>query len=67
LTSNGAKLVEEKPMGQRELAYEVNKYKTGYYFLYVVEANDSKSTEEFDRVARINEDVIRSLIVRVED
>jgi len=26
-------------MGQRELAYEINKMKTGYYFLYVVEAD----------------------------
>lgn len=66
LTSNGATVVEAKPMGQRELAYEINKYKTGYYFLYVVEANDSKATEEFDRVSRISEDVIRSLIVKVE-
>jgi len=67
LTGNGASIKEEKPMGQRELAYEINKYKTGYYFLYVVESNDSKATEEFDRIAGISEDVIRSLIVRVED
>lgn len=67
LTDNGATVIEEKPMGQRELAYEVNKYKTGYYFLYVVEAADSKATAEFDRIARISEDVIRSLIVKVED
>ncbi len=66
LETNGATIVEEKPWGQRELAYEINKYKTGYYFLYVVESNDSKATEEFDRIARISEDVIRSLIVKVE-
>lgn len=67
LIDNGAKMIEEKPMGQRELAYEINKHKTGYYFLYVVESNDSKATEEFDRISRISEDVIRSLIVKVED
>lgn len=66
LTDNGGTIVEEKPMGQRELAYEINKYKTGYYFLYVVEAADAKATEEFTRIARINEDVIRSLVVKVE-
>ena len=58
--------VEEKSMGQRELAYEIKKFKTGYYFLYVVETN-SDVVNEFDRVVRINENVIRHLIVKVED
>lgn len=39
LTDKNAKILEEKVMGQRELAYEINKMKTGYYFLYVVEAD----------------------------
>lgn len=66
LTDNGGSIIEEKSMGQRELAYEINKYKLGYYFLYVVESNDSKATEEFDRISRISEDVIRSLIVKID-
>ena len=66
LTDEKVNFVEEKNMGQRELAYEVKKFKTGYYFLYIVEA-DSKTIDEFDRVVRINEKVIRHLIVKVED
>lgn len=66
LTSNGAKIVDSKDMGQRELAYEINKFNTGYYFLFVVEA-DSKSEQEFNRVARINESLLRHIVVRVED
>ncbi|MBR6949521.1 MAG: 30S ribosomal protein S6 [Bacilli bacterium] len=66
LTDGKVNFVEEKNMGQRELAYEVKKFKTGYYFLYIVEAN-SKTIDEFDRVVRINEKVIRHLIVKVED
>ena len=66
LTDKGATIVEEKEMGQKELAYEIKKYKTGYYYLYVVEANDTAATEEFDRLARLSEDVIRHLIVKVE-
>jgi len=31
LTDNKAKLLEEKAMGQKELAYEIKKFKTGYY------------------------------------
>ena len=66
LTDKKAKVLEEKAMGQRELAYEINKFNTGYYYLYVVEAS-KEAEEEFSRVARINENVIRYLIVRVED
>ena len=66
LTDKKAKVLEEKAMGQRELAYEINKFSTGYYYLYVVEAN-SEAEQEFNRVARINENIIRHLIVKVED
>ncbi|MBQ9011645.1 MAG: 30S ribosomal protein S6 [Bacilli bacterium] len=67
LTSNGAKIVNEKDMGQRELAYEIKKFKTGYYYVYNVEAKDDAATKEFDRLALISKDVIRHLIVREED
>ena len=66
LTDNKAKVLEEKAMGQKEIAYEMNKYKTGYYFLLVVEA-DSLAIEEFNRVVGMNENLLRHLVVRVED
>ena len=66
LTDKNAKILEEKVMGQRELAYEINKMKTGYYFLYVVEA-DSDTVKEFNRVSGINENLLRHLIVKVAD
>ncbi len=66
LTDSKAKVIEEKTMGQRELAYEINKYTTGYYYLYVVEAS-KEAVAEFDRVARINENLLRHLIVKVEE
>ena len=64
LTDRKCKINEEKAMGQKELAYEMNKYKNGYYFLYVVEAN-SEAISEFDRLARLNENILRHLIIRV--
>lgn len=66
LTDGNATIVEEKAMGQRELAYEIKKFSTGYYYLFVVEAN-AATVKEFDRVARINESLLRHLIVKVED
>lgn len=67
LTKNGATIKEEKAMGQKELAYEMNKYKTGYYFFYVIETKEAKAIDEFNRLTRINEDIIRSLVIRKED
>ena len=66
LTNLEAKIVEEKAMGQRELAYEINKFKTGYYYLFVVEAT-AEAVSEFDRVARINESLLRHIVVKTED
>lgn len=67
VTSNGAKVLEVKEMGQRDLAYEMNKYKTGYYFLFVIETENLAATKEFDRISRINENIIRHIVVKVED
>lgn len=66
LTDKGSNMLEEKAMGQRELAYEINKFKTGYYYLFVVEAT-AEAVAEFDRVVRINESLLRHLIIKVED
>ena len=67
LEEKKANIVEAKEWGQKELAYEINKYKTGYYFYYLVEEKDAKAVKEFDRVALINENIIRHLVVKVEE
>ena len=65
LKKNKAKILEEKEMGQKELAYEIKKHKTGYYFLLEVEANGD-TIKEFNRVANISEDIIRYLVTKLE-
>lgn len=67
LTSNGANITDEKDMGQRELAYEINDFKTGFYYLVNLEANDDKAINEFDRQSKNTQDIVRHLITRVED
>ena len=37
----------------------------GYYYLITVEAEPS-AVKEFDRVANINEDIIRHIVVKVD-
>ena len=62
-----AKVVSSKELGQKELAYEINDFNTGYYFLINVEAKDDKATKEFDRLALISKDIVRHLITKLED
>ena len=66
LTDNGSKIVDKKDMGQRELAYEIKNFKSGYYFVYEVEAADDKAIKEFDRLSLISNDVVRHLITKLE-
>ena len=66
ITDNGSEVTEVKEMGQRELAYEIKKFKSGYYFVFEVEANDDKAIKEFDRLGLISSDVIRHLITKIE-
>ena len=67
LTTNGAKIVNEKDMGQRELAYEIKDFKSGFYYVYNIEAKDDKAINEFDRLSLISKDIVRHLITREED
>ncbi|MBE6159452.1 MAG: 30S ribosomal protein S6 [Lactobacillales bacterium] len=66
ITDNGSKVTEVKEIGQRELAYEIKKFKSGYYFVFEVEANDDKAIKEFDRLGLISSDMIRHLITKIE-
>lgn len=66
IKDNGAKVTENKALGQRELAYEIKKIKSGYYFVFEVEANDDKAIKEFDRLALISSDIVRHLITKIE-
>jgi len=66
LKDNGANVTETKELGQKQLAYEIKKFKTGYYFLINLEAETDKALKEFDRLALISEDVIRHLIINLD-
>lgn len=67
ITNNGGKVNDVTEMGQRELAYEIKKFKSGYYYVFTIEAEDDKAIKEFDRLALISSDIIRHLIKKIED
>lgn len=66
LTDNGAKITKNDALGQKQFAYEIKKFKSGFYFLINLEANDDKAIKEFDRLALISEDVVRHLIINLD-
>ena len=66
LEDAGATINEVVNMGRRELAYEVRKFNNGNYFLFKITSNKD-AVREFDRVANINEDIIRHIVVKRED
>ena len=65
-TKNKATITLSKELGQRELAYEIKKCKSGFYYLYNIESNDDAADKEFKRLAKIEENVIRDLVINLD-
>ncbi|MDD3692883.1 MAG: 30S ribosomal protein S6 [Oscillospiraceae bacterium] len=63
LLEQNAENVEIDEWGKRRLAYLINDENEGFYVLYNFES-DSDFPAELDRVCKITEGVLRSLIVR---
>jgi small subunit ribosomal protein S6 len=67
LTSNGVTINESKDWAKRRLAYEINDYKEGIYHLVDIEADDAEGINEFDRLAKINDNILRHMVTKIED
>ena len=66
LTDMKSKILNSKDMGQRKLAYPINKQVRGYYFVLNVEAT-ADAVNEFDRKAKLNENILRHIVIREEE
>ncbi|WP_243387213.1 30S ribosomal protein S6 [Bacillus kexueae] len=66
LTENGAEIAEVKEWGKRRLAYEINDLREGIYMIVKV-ASNNEAIDEFSRLARINEDILRHIVVKEEE
>ena len=64
LVKNGANVLSSKEIGQKELAYTIKGHKTGYYYLINIES-DNKAIDEFNRVATIDENILRHIIIKL--
>ncbi len=61
-TNNASKVLEVKEWGLKELAYEIEKSRKGYYVVAKVEAT-KEAVNEFDRIVGYNENIIRHIVV----
>lgn len=66
LTSNGATIDKVDEMGSKRLAYEINDFRDGYYVLINFKGNE-EAVNEFDRQAKFSEDIIRHIVIRVDE
>jgi len=66
ITDMKGKIENEKEMGNRKLAYPIKKELNGYYYVMNVEANN-ETIQEFDRKSRISENVLRHMIIRLDE
>ncbi|MFC0234378.1 30S ribosomal protein S6 [Vagococcus entomophilus] len=66
LKDNGAEVLESKDWEKRRLAYEINNFREGIYHIVKVSSENADGINEFDRLAKINEDILRHMVVKEE-
>jgi len=65
LATQGGTLIHLEQLGRRRLAYEIDDLREGYYIIYTFTL-DADQISEFERRLKLNDTVIRSLIIRLE-
>lgn len=65
LLETNAKLTDVNDWGKRKLAYPINKEPEGHYVVFEFESN-SEFPKELDRISKITDGVLRSMIIKKE-
>ena len=63
LEKNGAEITSVLEMGTRKLAYQVQKFERGTYFVFYFTA-PTEAIKEVERIIRITEDIIKFMTVK---
>ncbi|RNF33131.1 30S ribosomal protein S6 [Paracoccus methylarcula] len=66
LADNGGKVVDHEYWGVRTLAYKINKNRKGHYAFLRTES-PSAAVQEMERLARLHDDVMRVMTIRVDE
>ncbi|HIW69901.1 MAG TPA: 30S ribosomal protein S6 [Candidatus Limosilactobacillus merdipullorum] len=67
LTDNGAQLVDSKDWDTRRFAYPIDKYTEGTYHVVNLTTDTDQPLNEFDRLAKFSDDILRHMIVKRND
>ncbi|MBP3254932.1 MAG: 30S ribosomal protein S6 [Clostridia bacterium] len=62
-----AKITKSECIGKKKMAYEIKKFKEGYYFVYDFEVEENKTQEaisETERYCRITDDIIKFITIK---
>jgi len=66
LADNGGKVVDSEYWGLKTMAYKINKNRKGHYAFIKSDA-PSAAVLEMERLARLHDDVMRVLTIRVDE
>lgn len=66
ITSMKGEITDSKELGNKKLAYPIKKEITGFYFVVNFNATN-EIVNELDRKAKIDENVIRHMIIRLDE
>ena len=66
LINTDGKVEKVDELGKRKLAYDVKKFKEGFYAVFYFEAN-SDLISELERNYRITDEVLKFIVVKVEE
>ena len=65
ITANGGEIVKTDVWGKKQLAYEIAKYREGYYIINYFNINTQK-IGELNRHYRITEKILRHNVIKLE-
>jgi len=67
LKANGGEVAGEiEKLGKRRLAYEIEDLREGYYVVMKFKSSTTAS-RELERQMRLNDDVLRALVIKLDD
>lgn len=66
LLNFGAEITDEKPFGDRDLTYEINRQKKGHFVLYTLKMNPSKITD-VDASFKLNTNLLKYQFVKLDE
>lgn len=64
--TNGGQVIRTERMGRRRLAYPIRRYREGHYVLMHLNLENA-TLRELERRLKLSEDVIRYLLVRLDE